>query len=309
MTIRHLKIFLAVADEGNMSGAARSLFLSQPTVSQAIRELEEHFHVLLFERFSRKLYMTQEGKRLLLDARQVVEQFDALEERMNKAYEQEHLRIGMTLTVGNCMLSKLLSELRLTCPGTDIYTFVGNTSIIEEKLLHAQLGVGIVEGTVKSPELISIPKVKDRLVLACASTHPLAGRGQIEPWELERQPFAMRETGSGTRALFEQYLKKFGLTVQGQVETDAIEIIREAVLCGGCMAVISERLLEREIKNGDVCLFYPEGHEWERSFSLVYHKNKYITPAMEILGGLLERERSPLEGICKNMGIITGGRI
>lgn len=92
MTIRHLKIFVAVADTGQMSKAARLLYLSQPTVSQAIRELEEHYHVLLFERLSKRLYITEEGKRLLSHAREVLARFDHLEEQMLEPYEWEHLR-------------------------------------------------------------------------------------------------------------------------------------------------------------------------------------------------------------------------
>ena len=83
MTVRHLKIFIAVADTGKMSQAAEQLYISQPTVSQAIRELEEHYHVQLFERYAKKLYITEAGRHLLGLARVAVEQFDRLEEEMS----------------------------------------------------------------------------------------------------------------------------------------------------------------------------------------------------------------------------------
>ena len=69
MTIRHLKIFLAVAESGKMSLAAEQLFITQPSVSQAIRELEEHYQTLLFERLSKKLYITEDGKKLYVTAK------------------------------------------------------------------------------------------------------------------------------------------------------------------------------------------------------------------------------------------------
>ena len=75
MTIRHLKIFIEVAETGKMSAAAKNCYLSQPTVSQAIRELEEHYGVLLFERLSKRLYITESGKKLLTYARQTVRSF------------------------------------------------------------------------------------------------------------------------------------------------------------------------------------------------------------------------------------------
>ena len=78
MTIRHLKIFIEVADSGKMSIAASKFYISQPTVSQIIRELEEHYHTRLFERISQKLYITPNGQTLLNNARKIVADFDAL---------------------------------------------------------------------------------------------------------------------------------------------------------------------------------------------------------------------------------------
>ena len=82
MTIRHLRIFIEVAECGKMSAAAEKLFISQPTVSQAIKELEEHYGVLLFERLNKRLYITEKGKKLLSYARKVVKQFYDMEEMM-----------------------------------------------------------------------------------------------------------------------------------------------------------------------------------------------------------------------------------
>ena len=80
MTIRHLKIFFQVADTGTMSAAAKNLYMTQPSVAQQW-ELEEHYHVLLFERFAKKLYITEAGRQLYRYARLVITQFDLLEER------------------------------------------------------------------------------------------------------------------------------------------------------------------------------------------------------------------------------------
>ena len=82
MTIRHLTIFVAVADHGSMSAAASYLYLSQPTISQAIRELEKHYTGLLFERLGRKLYLTERGRLLLPQARSLIQQFRQIEELM-----------------------------------------------------------------------------------------------------------------------------------------------------------------------------------------------------------------------------------
>lgn len=307
MTVRHLRIFVAVAETGQMSRAARLLYLTQPTVSQAIRELEEHYHTLLFERLSKRLYITEEGKRLLALARELLSRFDYLEEQMLKSREREHLRIGMTLTVGSCLVPELLRQLKGRYPKTETYTFVGNTRTIEEKLLLGELGIGIVEGQVESGDLVSIPKMKDVLVLACAADHPMAGKGHMELGELEGQRFVMREKGSGTRALFDAYLEREGLSICNCLETDSVDIIRNAVLHDGCMAVVSERLLRPQIERGELYVFYREDRGWERSFSLVYHKDKYMTPSMQALGELLEQFGGEAGPYMEEAGVIRCG--
>ena len=136
MTIRHLKIFLAVADSGKMSLAAEQLFITQPSVSQAIRELEEHYQTLLFERLSKKLYITEDGKKLYVTAKQLVTQFESLEESMQKENRREKLRIGGTITLGSGILSRVVRDLRAEQPDLDIYSYMNNTQIIEQKLLN-----------------------------------------------------------------------------------------------------------------------------------------------------------------------------
>lgn len=287
MTIRHLKIFISVADFGKMSLAAEKLYLSQPTISQAIHELEEHYHVLLFERLSKKLYITEAGKQLLCYARQVVKQFEILEAKMVDLDGKEHLQIGTSLTIGSYLMPKLIRDLERACPQTETYTYVGNTRLLEEKLLRAELNVAIVEGNVKSQDLISIPIVEDFLVLACSKQHPFAKKKEIYANELEGQMFVMREPGSATRALFDAYLEKRGLCIQNKIETNGIDIIRNAVLENGCLSVVSVRLLEQEIKERKVVVFCNSSADWNRTFNLVYHKDKYITSSIQTLGSLL----------------------
>ena len=124
MTIRHLKIFLAVAESGKMSLAAEQLFITQPSVSQAIRELEEHYQTLLFERLSKKLYITEDGKKLYVTAKQLVTQFESLEESMQKENRREKLRIGGTITLGSGILSRVVRDLRAEQPDLDIYSYM-----------------------------------------------------------------------------------------------------------------------------------------------------------------------------------------
>lgn len=306
MTIRHLKIFIAVAETGSMSAAANSLYLTQPTVSQAVRDLENHYQVRLFERLHKKLFITEEGEQLLELARMAVGNFDSLELSMQRFQERLSLRIGSSLTVGTCLMSSVISDLEATCPKMDIYSFVSNTAEIEQKLLRKELDAAVVEGTIESPKLATIPIVEDSLVLVCGKNHDFYPKDSVFASELEGRKFAMREKGSGTRKLFEQYLSAHSIHIQTFWEANCPRTILNSVIHNNALAVMSQRLLRHEILHKSVKIFHYETGEWNRSFKLVYLKKtaeaageadsgsscRYPSPGIRELRTVLERYRS-----------------
>jgi len=301
MTIRHLKIFIAVAETGKMSTAATQCYISQPTVSQTIKELEEHYGVLLFERISKKLYITEAGKNLLSYARMVVKQFDELEDNMFTGYS-EKIRIGATVTVGSCILSALLNQFKEIMPNVDTFAYVNNTKSIEEKMLKAELDIGIVEGQITNHDLVSIPAIKDSLIIACSKDHRLAGRKRISVKELENECFVMREEGSGTRKLFEHYMSSCGLKFKTCWEVSSPSAIKKAIMENNCLAAISVRLVEEEMKSGQIYVIKSEENDLDRFFNIVYYKNKYFNESMKSLMNIVEQYKN--EDILK--GIATG---
>ncbi|MDY5022322.1 MAG: LysR family transcriptional regulator [Blautia sp.] len=292
MTIRHLNIFLAVAETGSMRTAAQQLYISQPTVSQTIRELEEHYGVALFERLSRKLYITEEGRQLLYYAHQLMHQYHTMEEAMQKRKETPYLRVGSSITVGTCLMPSILHDLEEEIPHIELYSLVSNTQEIEQKLLKSQLDAAVVEGNIESPDLICRPVLSDRLVLVCGRSHPFYSRDRIRIKELADQKFAIREEGSGTRKLFEQYMAARGLRVHVYWEANCPRTILNAVLKNNALAVMSSRLMRHEISKGLLKIFRFSSDEWDRSFQLVYHKDKVITPPITALSELLAKYNS-----------------
>jgi DNA-binding transcriptional LysR family regulator len=283
MTIRHLKVFIEVVKSGSMSAAASKLYISQPTVSQAIRELEEHYGVLLFERLNRRLHITDAGRKLFSYAKGLVKQFDELEDKMLKINKKEKIRIGATITVGECILSNIISEFTKKEPDIDVYSYMNNTQFIESKLLNSEIDIGIVEGEIKSPDLICIPEVKDYLVLICSPNHPLAKKKTVKLKELTDESFAMREKGSGTRELFERYMSDNGLEIKTAFEGNSPEAIKKEVINNNYLAVISVCLVEEEVRNSKIHVIESAEGAWDRYFSIVYHKDKALTQGLKSL--------------------------
>ena len=280
MTIKHLRVFNEVAESGKMSIAAAKFYLSQPTVSQIIKELEEHYGFLLFERLSKKLFITEEGKKLLYYSKQVVKQFDELESKMLESSKVQSFRIGSTITIGSCLINDIIKEFERIDDTVEIYSYVNNTQAIEDELLKANIDIALVEGVVKSSDLVSIPVVDDYLVLVCSKNHLLAESRHFTVEELKNQGFAMREKGSGTREQFENYISKQGISIKESVVANCPTALINAVIEQNCLAVLSVRLVEEQIKNGSIVVLKNECCAWNRSFSIVYHKNKFLSHSM-----------------------------
>lgn len=294
MTIRHLKIFIEVAKTGKMSSAAEKLFISQPTVSQTIRELEFHYNTKLFDRLSKRLYITEFGKELYKQAIKVVSQFDNLEKSMSDNAHIENLRIGASVTVGTHLLAKFLKDFRTSSPNVNTYSYVNNTTMVEKKLLRSELDMAIVEGDISSPDLISIPVIDDYLVFLCNNNHPFAQKKEIDINDLEGERFAMREDGSGTRAFLEEFLNKHKININIVWEASSTDTIKRAILDDDCLSLLSIHTFEEDILNNNINIIHsPILNKLKRSFKLIYHKDKIITPSMDLFREILEKYKIP----------------
>lgn len=281
MTLRNMRIFLAVADCGSMSEAAKHLCIAQPSVSGTIAEIEEQYGIRLFERLGRRLYITATGKRLEEYARQILSSFDAMELDLRNADETTSLRLGATLTVGSCLMTDLVERFLQQNPPAMPRVFVYNTARIEQMLLRSELDAAVVEGKVESKDLRMRVVMQDPLVLLTSPRHnPFEKKTTIYRQDLAEIPFVMREQGSGTRALFEQKMEGIPICEQWTCNNNAA-VLDAAERGFGC-AVISRRLAMPRILRGALVEVPVADMTFERSYSLVWHKNKYISDSLQL---------------------------
>ena len=280
MTLRHFKIFVAVCDTMNMTAAAESLFMSQSAISQAIAELEKYYDVRLFERLSRKLFLTQAGETLLSYARHMIRMNADIEKDMRTLHHSSLLRLGASVTVGANVLPALVARFRQMSPEAGIEVFEGNTEQVEKRLLHDKTDLGLVEGQTTSPYLINQPFMEDELVLVCGKSHRFIDEAVIQPHELEREDFMIRETGSGTRKTFEDVMAAHQLSWRATWICNNADTIKAAVAEGLGVSVISKMAVEKEVQDGELLIKPIEGMRFDRKFKIVYHKNKYFSSVM-----------------------------
>lgn len=292
MTLRHLLIFIEVAKCGKMSLAANKLFISQPTVSQVISELEAHYEVKLFERFPKTLCITEDGKVLLNHAKRVINYYNILEETMKNPSHEMPLQIGATVTIGNRLISPILNKFKEKYEGEKTRVYINNTREIEKRLLSNELDIGIVEGIIKSPHLVVTPVKEDKLVLVCGVNHRLASKSIVALKDILKESFIMREDGSGTRDIFTNFVQAQGYNINIDWEASEPGAIIQGVINNHGITVISECLIENEIKEGKLKILELKGFKWKRMFNLVYHKNKLLSP---MLKGFMEEVKE----VCK----------
>ena len=282
MTIRHLKIFITVADCGKMNMAAKKLYISQPSVSQASQELEKEYGIQLFDRLSQRLYITDNGKKLLSYARHIVDSYEEMDLMMKNAGEHPRIRVGASVSVGTCLIDKVITKLEEKNPKIEIRVVINNTSTIEKMLADSELDVGIVEGLITNLDMLQIPLCEDELVIVAGKQHPFYLRTCIQLQELQNTDFVAREDGSMVRNQYEQLLQNRGITVNTKWNSTNTEAIKNAVIAGKGIAILSGRLVEKEVESKELRVIPVEDVKVERTIHLVYHKNKYVSEMMQL---------------------------
>lgn len=281
MTIRHLKIFITVATCGKMRLAADSLYISQPAVSQAIKELESYYNVTLFERLSKRLYLTEEGNNLLTHARYVVDSFDNLDLMMKKQGISPVLRVGGSVSVGTYLLNDIIDEMENLIKDLQFKVVVHNTSTIEELIRTGELDIALVEGAISCSELIQIPIYQDELVIIVGKDHSLFHKSFVTLDELENEIWISREEGSLTRNQYEQLLIENHYTIKHKWTCTNTETIKQAVIRGRGIAIISKMLIHNELLSDQLRILPVTNLTVKRPIRLIYHKDKYHSKYLE----------------------------
>lgn len=286
-TLKQLKTFIAVAEYKKMNEAAKRLYISQPTVSQIISDLEAEYHVQLFERSSRSLKITPAGLLLLDNAREIVAIHNHLEQAMENIHSHRPLRVGATLTVGNTLMASLVERLNRQFPDIDVTVSVDNTKIIEYQMIRDELDVALVEGIIVRQEILTEPVLEDTLCLICGRKHPFAAKSSVTIEDLRHQDFIMREKGSGTRAIFENIMLTHHIPFSTKWECSTRCAIIDAVRHNLGLAVLSERCVTEYVESGDIIVCPLKGVSMKRFFYLCRSQCRPMTSQMKDFAGLI----------------------
>ena len=289
MTRKHFTIFVEVCRFLNFSQAAEALNTTQPAVSLAVKELESHYGVALFERMNRRVYLTPAGEALLATAQDVLRGFQEAEETLGQGRPLA-LRVGANVSFGEAGLAQVLGRFRQEHPQVRLRALVANSDKIQSLLAENQLDVGIVDGLGVSERLRAQPLYQEDLVLA-AATGRFPAPATVE--ELAALPLLLREPGSGLRSSVDRVFSQQGLAPQPLLESTSTAALAQAAKAGLGVAILQEALAQREsgLQVGTV----PEVRFF-RQFACALHRQKAPSPALEAFLALLRDQTATKTG-------------
>lgn len=274
MTLRNLQIFLAVAETGSMVKAAKQLYMTQPSISQVISEMERNYNVSLFERKNRNLTLTPTGEKLVDYAKNVLLVAKEAEDFLN--YESSHpqISVGATPTIGSCFMSSIVTELHEKNPDLVHHVCIANSSTITRELISGEVDIALIEGNIDNPEIESRPVIRDRIVLICSKDHEFGSRISVDVSELRGQPLVVREKGSTLRSVIENALEECGITPEiswGSCDYDAII---SAVKHGHGVGIVPERFSRKERVRNQLHICDITGMDVSFNYRLAYRKGR-----------------------------------
>ena len=289
MTRKHFTIFVEVCRFLNFSQAAEALNTTQPAVSLAVKELESHYGVALFERMNRRVYLTPAGEALLATAQDVLRGFQEAEETLGQGRPLA-LRVGANVSFGEAGLAQVLGRFRQEHPHVRLRALVANCDKIQSLLVENQLDVGIVDGLGVSERLRAQPLYQEDLVLAAAPGR-FPAPATVE--ELAALPLLLREPGSGLRSSVDRVFSQQGLAPQPLLESTSTAALAQAAKAGLGVAILPEALAQREsgLQVGTV----PEVRFF-RQFACALHRQKAPSPALEAFLALLRDQTAAKTG-------------
>lgn len=288
MNIDQLRTFVVAADELNFTRAAELLHLTQPAVSQQIKELENFYQVPLFERRGRQVQLSMAGERLRPYARHILSQVDEsrtmLSELAGKVYGK--LLIGSGNTLGIYLLPMLLGQFQDQFPEVLVSLKVDQTSEILEMLSHGELDIALLEESPtesKLRQLVRRPFLKDELVLI-APPHNVSSTRRfpsaiVSQVDLLDYPIIMRQSSSRTRQLIVAQLMEAGIDVDRlnvTMELGNTEALKRAVMAGLGVGWASPYAIRQEVEAGLLRVVEIENVRIERQLWLVTQQERYL---------------------------------
>ena len=272
-----VKLFtlLKVYETGNYTRAAEKLSLTQPAVSQHIKQIERELGTVVFDRSGGKIRPTPEGTLVIQYAERVVSLYENLQRALeDKRKSIDRLRVGITHTSESNIVTEVLAQYAEQFDNMKITIQTDTISNLYEMLKTYKIDIAIVEGAVADPSINSVMLDTDSLVLCVSNEHPLAKRSLVTIEELKKEKMILRLPSSGTRNLFAANLESRNLSLEDfnvTLEVDNIATIKDLVRRNYGVSILARSACMDELKKGKITVLPIENLSMIREVNILYH--------------------------------------
>lgn len=285
MDIHHLRVFVSVFRNRSFSKASVELYLSQPTISDHVKALEEEFNCKLFDRLGRTIIPTKEAEVLYSHAIEIIEKAHALKDIMGQVKKEltGELTIGASTIPGIYLMPSIISSFRKTHPSLTFQIVVSDSKGIVDKVSRHELFIGIGGAWMSNINIEYIPFMEDELIAVCSPGFIKTNTMTLK--ELANTPLIFREEGSGTRRELEKTFEN------NRVPTDSLKIagifssvdaVKQAVKEGLGLSVVSRLSVKDELEYKMLKEVKIKGIEMKRKFYLITHRKRTLPPAYQL---------------------------
>jgi LysR family transcriptional regulator, low CO2-responsive transcriptional regulator len=280
-TLHQLAVFRAVARHLNYTRAADELHLTQPAVSRQVQLLEHTLGATVFERVGRRIRLTDAGADVLTYAQRISALLDELQAVLGArdGLRRGALRLIATTTAGEYLLPPLVADFRRAHPGIHVTLRVANREQVLAALASGDVDMAVMGRPPARPDWDSVSILPNELVAIAQPRHPLLGGGPVSPVRLTGETFFLRETGSGTRIAAEEFLRQAGVSLDDAVELGSDSAIKQVVMAGLGVAILSRQAIELELSVGRLAVLPVRGLPLRREWFLVCPAERRSQPA------------------------------
>lgn len=303
--LRQLEYFLAIAETLHFSKAAEKLFVTQPTLSHQLAELEGHLGKALFDRSGKHIRLTQEGQVFHAYARRTLDELAAGCAALSEldALRRGHLNIGASQSFARKLLPPVVAEFMGAYPDVGLTVKEMMAPMIEQQLAAGELHMGIAFVPAGLEETAVEPLFTERLMLVVGRDHRLAGRKRVRLSDLAREPLVLMTRDYYTRGLIDQYFDQLGLRPNIACETNALSLMMELAAASRVVTLLPESTIDASPRVAMIPVYEPVPI---RVTALLWSKRHHRTAAAATFAQLLrERLRAAEPGLRRLPAAVT----
>lgn len=277
MTIRDLEIFIEVVRAKNMSNAAKNLKISQPTVSHAISQIENEYNVKLFDRVSKKLYITDVGLRLYDFALNILEQFEDTVIFLQSSSTAHNINLGVSSNFSSQFLLEIINDYEKKKEDVSLRVYVDSREKIIEKLNSGIINLAIIDGDAGIEDNSAESFYEDEIFIISSKDSDIKDKEVLDAEDLRNKKFVLGDIDDNSKKMLLNFLRERGIPIDLKFICQNKDMVLNIVKNSDALSIGASS----SFKDEDIVKHRLEDLYIKRTFYMVYHNDAFLKKDMK----------------------------